>query len=69
MINWNRCEDKMPDTVGDYLICYELFGYQYVDIAYIEDDVFMIPCNDGETCPVEYPTHWTELNKPRPTND
>lgn len=59
MISWNRCEDVMPDTVGEYLIYYNEVGHQYIDIAYISDDVFII---DNE--PVRCPTHWAELNKP-----
>lgn len=61
MINWNRCEDIMPDTVGEYLITYEYHGRQYLDIAYIEDDVFVL--DDKEEQP-ENVTHWSPLNKP-----
>lgn len=67
MINWKSCAEEMPSTVADYLICYEVFGYQYIDIAYITDDEFMIKVDDAY---VEVnATHWAELNKPRPTND
>lgn len=69
MIIWNRCEDKMPDTVGEYLVVFDSFGYTNVEIAYIEDDVFMVLGSDDEYCAVQCPTHWTELNKPSPTND
>lgn len=64
MITWNRCEDVMPDTVGDYLICYELFDYQFIEIAYITDDKFTTVTKEGEPVPVENPTHWSKLNKP-----
>jgi len=67
MISWNSCAEEMPSTVGDYLICYEAFGYQYIDIGYITDDEFMIKIDDGY---VEVnATHWAELNKPRLIND
>lgn len=61
MIIWNSCKDVMPDTVGEYLISYDYLGRQYLDIAYIEDDVFVI--DDKEEQP-ENVTHWSELNKP-----
>lgn len=65
MINWTSVKDVMPDTVGDYLICYELFGYQCIEIAYITDDKFIIATNEGEAVEVEHPTHWVALNKPQ----
>lgn len=61
MISWNRCEEIMPGTVVEYIISYEYLGRQYLDIAYIEDDVFVI--DDKEEQP-ENVTHWSELNKP-----
>jgi len=61
MINWISCKDKMPDTVGEYLISCEYFGRHYLSIAYIEDDVFVI--DDKEEQP-EKVTHWSELNLP-----
>lgn len=64
MINWISCEDKMPDTVGDYLVVWNCFGYQNIEIAYITDDVFMVLGSDNEYYPVHEPTHWSELNKP-----
>lgn len=69
MITWNRCKDIMPDTVGEYLVAFESFGYQNIEIAYIEDDVFMVLGSDDEYCAVQHPTHWSELNKPSATND
>lgn len=68
MINWISCADKMPDTVAEYLICYESFGNQHVGIAYIKDDEFISSGDDGSVS-VFNATHWTELNKPSPTND
>lgn len=64
MITWNRCEDFMPDTVGEYLVVWNNFGYQNIEIAYIEDDVFMVLGSNDEYCAVANPTHWSELNKP-----
>lgn len=59
MIIWNRCENVMPDTVGEYLTLAEYPYGSHIEVAWIEDDVFII---DG----VEEPrvTHWSELNKP-----
>lgn len=68
MINWISCADKMPDTVGDYLICYERFGYQLIGIAYIEDDEFVSSEDGGAVC-VFNATHWSDLNKPSAPND
>lgn len=64
MITWNRCADIMPNTVGEYLVVFESFGYQNIEIAYIEDDVFMVLGSNDEYCEVQEPTHWSELNKP-----
>lgn len=64
MIDWISCADRMPDTVGEYLVVWNNFGYQNIEIAYIEDDVFMVLGSDNEYCGVQCPTHWSELNKP-----
>lgn len=63
MIIWSSCEEEMPGSVGEYLICYEVFGYQHIDIGYIEDEEFMIKIGD-DYCEVVGATHWAELNKP-----
>lgn len=38
--------------------------YTNIEIAYIEDHVFMVLGSDDEYCGVQCPTHCTELNKP-----
>lgn len=64
MINWTRCTDAMPDTVGEYLVCYEILGHQHISIAYINDDVFEVFDIQGDHYELQEPTHWSELNKP-----
>lgn len=64
MIDWISCADIMPNTVGEYLVAFDSFGYTNIEIAYIEDDVFMVLASDDEYCGVQWPTHWSELNKP-----
>lgn len=59
MITWNRCEDVMPDTVGSYLVLTEYPYGKHVEIAWIEDDVFIT-----EGYEQLYVTHWSELNLP-----
>ena len=64
MINWTRCKDAMPDTVGEYLVCYEILGHQHISIAYISDDVFEVLDIQGDHYEIQEPTHWSDLNKP-----
>lgn len=59
MITWSRCEDVMPDTVGEYLVLAEYPYGSHVEVAWIDDDVFIIDGTE-DLCV----THWSELNKP-----
>lgn len=62
MIVWSSCEEGMPGP-GEYLICHEVYGYQYITVAVVEEDVFLIQ-DDDSSYEVDCPTHWAELKKP-----
>lgn len=69
MITWIDVNDKMPETVGNYLICYPHHcGGETVEVAYIDDNVFKVwDDRYGEDFEVHDVTHWTHITYPSQT--